>query len=93
VNSLGAAQSANAGAELRKSSRDRLIQLIVISAILLAITVLVFLISIRLSTALIRRLVRLRRETLQLADERLPSIVDRLRVGREGRRRPRGPRR
>ncbi|MDQ3899352.1 MAG: HAMP domain-containing protein [Actinomycetota bacterium] len=40
-------------------------------------------IAIRLGNNLIRRLVRLRTETLKLADEHLPQVVERLRAGEQ----------
>ena len=81
INALGAAQSVNAGEELRQSGRDQLTRLILGSLVLLLITVIAFAISIRLSTGVINRLARLRRETLDLAENRLPSLISRLREG------------
>jgi signal transduction histidine kinase len=49
----------------------------------LVIALIAFLIAVRLSNTLVRRLERLRAETLQLADERLPLIVERLRAGEQ----------
>ncbi|TVT17417.1 sensor histidine kinase, partial [Amycolatopsis acidiphila] len=47
----------------------------------LVIAIVAFLITLRLSSRFIGRLKRLRGETLALADERLPDIMDRLRDG------------
>jgi signal transduction histidine kinase len=47
----------------------------------LIITIIALLVAIRLSNRLVRRLKRLRAETLEMADERLPEIVGRLRAG------------
>ncbi|KAA9161327.1 HAMP domain-containing protein [Amycolatopsis acidicola] len=47
----------------------------------LALTIAAFLVALRLSNRVIRRLKRLRGETLALADEQLPQIMDRLRAG------------
>lgn len=49
--------------------------------LVLLIAIIAFLIAVRLSTRLIRRLKRLRADTLELADNRLPEIVERLRAG------------
>ncbi|HEX2301220.1 MAG TPA: ATP-binding protein, partial [Pseudonocardiaceae bacterium] len=48
---------------------------------MLVIIVVVTVIAVRLSNRLARRLIRLRSETLRLADERLPLVVQRLRAG------------
>ena len=48
---------------------------------MLIIVGIVAIIAIRLSNKLVRRLVRLRTETLKLADERLPQVLQRLRAG------------
>ncbi|KAA2256091.1 HAMP domain-containing protein [Solihabitans fulvus] len=53
------------------------------AGVVLLVTVLAFLIATRFSRELVSRLVRLRKETLELADERLPKIVHRLRDGAE----------
>jgi signal transduction histidine kinase len=52
-----------------------LVTLLVIAAVLF--------VAIRLGNNLIRRLVRLRTETLELADEHLPQVVERLRAGEQ----------
>ncbi|MCA1677242.1 MAG: HAMP domain-containing protein, partial [Actinobacteria bacterium] len=48
---------------------------------MLVIIGVVVIIAVRLSNKLARRLIRLRTETLKLADERLPQVVQRLRAG------------
>jgi signal transduction histidine kinase len=47
----------------------------------LLVSVLAFLVALRISSGLVGRLRRLRRETLAMADERLPAIMSRLREG------------
>ncbi len=51
--------------------------------VVLLITLIAMLVAIRLSTRLVRRLKNLRVETLDLADRRLPAIVERLRGGEQ----------
>ena len=63
------------------AGRERLARSLLIGLALLLIGVIAFVIATRMSTRLIGRLVRLREETLQLANDRLPAIVDRLRRG------------
>lgn len=50
-------------------------------AAVLLVTIGAFLIALRLSSRVIRRLKRLRAETLALADEQLPAVMDRLSSG------------
>lgn len=52
-------------------------------AVVLLIAIVAFLIALRLSNLLIGRLERLRRDTLELAEKRLPELIDRIRVGEE----------
>ncbi len=63
-----------ADAALVRSLTVGLVTLFVIVAVVIAI---------RLGNNLIRRLVRLRTETLKLADEHLPQVVERLRAGEQ----------
>jgi hypothetical protein len=51
--------------------------------LVLALAVGVFLFALRLSRRLIERLTRLRTETLELAEKRLPELVERVRTGAE----------
>ena len=60
---------------LARSLTAALVTLLVIAAVVI--------IAIRLGNNLIRRLVRLRTETLKLSDEHLPQIVERLRAGEQ----------
>lgn len=64
-----------ANAALVRSLIAALVTVLVIAAVLI--------VAIRLGNDLIRRLVRLRTETLELADEHLPQVVARLRVGEQ----------
>ncbi|MFL6120169.1 nitrate- and nitrite sensing domain-containing protein [Actinophytocola sp.] len=54
---------------------------IVAGVLVLLVVTGVFVLAIRLSRRLIERLVRLRTETLELAENRLPSLVERVRTG------------
>ncbi|MFC4854649.1 nitrate- and nitrite sensing domain-containing protein [Actinophytocola glycyrrhizae] len=56
-------------------------QSIVAGVLVLALVVGVFLFALRLSRRLIERLVRLRSETLELAEKRLPELVEKVRSG------------
>jgi signal transduction histidine kinase len=58
-----------------------LTQSIIAAAIVLALVITVFVFALRLSRRLIERLVRLRTETLDVAEHRLPSLVERVRAG------------
>ncbi|WP_243866578.1 sensor histidine kinase [Actinophytocola oryzae] len=58
-----------------------LTQAILAAAIVLALVLTVFVFALRLSSQLIERLVRLRTETLDLAENRLPALVERVRSG------------
>ncbi|MBV8993424.1 MAG: sensor histidine kinase [Pseudonocardiales bacterium] len=75
------------GAQAAKLEGDRadaaLVRSIVIGLVTLFVIAAVLIIAIRLSNNLIRRLVRLRTETLKLADEHLPQVVERLRAGEQ----------
>lgn len=75
------------GAQAAKAEGDQANTAFVRSLIAALVTVLVtaavLLVAIRLGNNLIRRLVRLRTETLELADEHLPEVVARLRAGEQ----------
>ncbi|HEX6357471.1 nitrate- and nitrite sensing domain-containing protein [Actinophytocola sp.] len=58
-----------------------LIESIIGGIVVLALVSFVFVFALRLSRRLIERLVRLRTETLELAEKRLPSLVERVRTG------------
>lgn len=63
------------------SGRRTLTTAIVTGSVILLVTVIAMLVAIRLSSLLIRRLTRLREQTLDLADRELPEVVRRLRAG------------
>jgi len=75
------------GAQAAKAEEDQANTAFVRSLIAALVTVLVtaavLVVAIRLGNNLIRRLVRLRTETLELADEHLPEVVARLRAGEQ----------
>jgi signal transduction histidine kinase len=75
------------GAQAAKVEEDQAGTALVRSLIAVLVTVLVIavvlVVAIRLGNNLIRRLVRLRTETLELADEHLPQVVARLRAGEQ----------
>ncbi|MFC7341788.1 nitrate- and nitrite sensing domain-containing protein [Saccharopolyspora griseoalba] len=52
-------------------------------SIIVLIAIVVFLVALRLSQLVVRRLTRLRRETLALAEREMPSVVARLRDGKQ----------
>jgi signal transduction histidine kinase len=58
-----------------------LAQSIIAAAVVLGLVLTVFVFALRLSRRLIERLVRLRSETLELAENRLPGLVERVRSG------------
>jgi signal transduction histidine kinase len=60
-----------------------LVRSIIVAAVTILVIGTVLIVAIRLGNDLIRRLVRLRTETLELADEHLPQIVARLRAGEQ----------
>jgi signal transduction histidine kinase len=64
-----------AGAAVVRSLVVALVTLLVIAAVAI--------VAVRLGNNLVRRLVRLRTETLNLADEHLPQVVERLRTGEQ----------
>jgi signal transduction histidine kinase len=65
------------------SANTLLMQSIVAGALVLVLTVGALLIAVRMANALVRRLRRLRTNTLKLAGERLPSMVRRIGDGEE----------
>jgi signal transduction histidine kinase len=60
-----------------------LVRSLIAALVTLLVIVAVVIVAIRLGSNLIRRLVRLRTETLKLADEHLPQVVERLRAGEQ----------
>ncbi|MDI5975118.1 nitrate- and nitrite sensing domain-containing protein, partial [Amycolatopsis magusensis] len=60
---------------------ETLITSIIAAAAALLVAIAVFFFALRLSNRLIGRLARLREETLDMADTRLPELVDRVRAG------------
>jgi signal transduction histidine kinase len=84
ISSLGLA---TLGAQAAKLEADRagaaLVRSLIVGLVTLLVIVAVVIIAIRLGNNLIRRLVRLRTETLKLADEHLPQVVERLRAGEQ----------
>ncbi len=75
------------GAHAAKLEADRagtaLVRSLIAALVTLCVIATVLIIAIRLSNNLIRRLARLRTETLRLADEHLPQVVQRLRAGEQ----------
>ncbi len=75
------------GAQAAKLEGDRadtaLVRSLIVALVTLCVIAAVVIIAIRLSADLIRRLARLRTETLRLADEHLPQVVERLRAGEQ----------
>jgi signal transduction histidine kinase len=65
----------------REEADTALLRSLIAAVAMLLVIGAVVIIALRMSNKLIRRLVRLRSETLKLADERLPRVVDRLRDG------------
>jgi signal transduction histidine kinase len=57
------------------------VQSLIAGIVLLIIAIIAFLIAARMANRLVRRLKRLREDTLDLADERLPRVVERVRSG------------
>ncbi|MET0235493.1 MAG: nitrate- and nitrite sensing domain-containing protein [Kibdelosporangium sp.] len=60
-----------------------LMQAVIAGSVVFALSVVAFLIAVRMANALVRRLRRLRTNTLELADERLPAMVRRIAEGHE----------
>jgi signal transduction histidine kinase len=84
LSSLGLGALGTHAATLEGNRADTaLLRSLMAALVTLCVIVAVVIIAIRLSNDLIRRLVRLRTETLKLADEYLPEIVERLRAGEQ----------
>lgn len=60
-----------------------LTQSIIAGVLVLLLTAAVFVFAVRVSRRLIERLTRLRRETLELAESRLPELVEKVRAGQD----------
>jgi signal transduction histidine kinase len=65
------------------SANTSLMQSIIAGSVVLVLSVGAFLIAVRMANALVRRLRKLRTNTLELARERLPSMVRRIGEGKE----------
>lgn len=82
LSSMGLGDLGNRAATLEEERADTaLFRSLVAALAMLLVVGIVVIIAIRLSNKLIRRLLRLKTETLKLADERLPQVIERLRVG------------
>jgi signal transduction histidine kinase len=82
LSTLGLGTLGTRAAQVEADSADTaLMQSLIAALTVLLVVGAVVTIAIRLSNTLIRRLVRLRTETLKLADEQLPQVVARLRAG------------
>ncbi|RZQ59465.1 ATP-binding protein [Amycolatopsis suaedae] len=76
-------QSSQSTQKAIDDGENTLITSIIAGALALLFAVAVFLLALRLSNRLIGRLARLREDTLDLADTRLPELVGRLRRGED----------
>jgi signal transduction histidine kinase len=74
-------QNDRTNAEAIDKVDNTLIQAIVAGVLVILLAVLVSFVALRLSRRLIDRLVRLRREALDLADHKLPELVEKVRHG------------
>ncbi|HEX5346841.1 MAG TPA: nitrate- and nitrite sensing domain-containing protein [Pseudonocardiaceae bacterium] len=84
LSSLGLGTLGTHAAKLEADRADTaLVRSLITVLVTLCVIAAVVIIAIRLSSNLIRRLVRLRSETLRLADEHLPQVVERLRAGEQ----------
>jgi signal transduction histidine kinase len=84
LSSLGLGTLGTQAAKLEGDRADTaFVRSLIAALVTLCVIAAVVIIAIRLSTNLIRRLARLRTETLRLADEHLPQVVERLRVGEQ----------
>jgi signal transduction histidine kinase len=84
LSSLGLGTLGTHAAKLEGDRADTaFVRSLIVALVTLCVIAAVVIIAIRLSTNLIRRLVRLRTETLRLADEHLPQVVQRLRAGEQ----------
>nr|WP_106180846.1 nitrate- and nitrite sensing domain-containing protein [Prauserella shujinwangii] len=76
-------QSSNATDIALEDGENTLVTSIIAGAAVLLLSLGVFLVAWRLSNRLVRRLTRLREETLNIADEQMPELVDRVRAGED----------
>jgi signal transduction histidine kinase len=84
LSSLGLGTLGTHAAKLEGDRADTaLARSLTAALVTLSVIAAVVIIAIRLGSNLIRRLVRLRTETLRLADEHLPQVVERLRAGEQ----------
>ncbi|MGH3767437.1 MAG: nitrate- and nitrite sensing domain-containing protein [Pseudonocardiaceae bacterium] len=84
LSSLGLGTLGTHAAKLEGDRADTaFVRSLIAALVTLCVITAVLIIAIRLSTNLVRRLVRLRTETLRLADEHLPQVVERLRAGEQ----------
>jgi signal transduction histidine kinase len=84
LSGLGLGSLGTHAAKLEADRADTaLVRSLIAVLVTLGVIAAVVIIAIRLSNNLIRRLVRLRTETLRLADEHLPQVVQRLRAGEQ----------
>lgn len=75
-------QQSGAGTDLAiERGEDTLLTSLIAGAAAILLAVGVFLVALRLSNRLVRRLARLREETLDVADAQLPGLVHRVRAG------------
>jgi signal transduction histidine kinase len=74
-------QSRHANAVALEKVNNTLTQAIIAFVVVLTLAGTAITVALRLSRKLIGRLIRLRRETLDLADNRLPELVERVRTG------------
>ncbi|TDV53945.1 sensor histidine kinase [Actinophytocola oryzae] len=65
------------------SANESLLQSILAGSLVLVLAVVAFLIAVRMANALVRRLRKLRTNTLDLADKQLPAMVQRIADGQE----------
>jgi nitrate/nitrite sensing protein/histidine kinase/DNA gyrase B/HSP90-like ATPase len=68
-------------AQAQDSADATLLRTIIAAALVLLLAATAIVVTVRLSRRLIARLTRLRRETLELADTRLPKLVERVQTG------------
>jgi signal transduction histidine kinase len=84
LSTLGLGTLGARAAALEHDSADAaLVRSLVAALAMILVVGVVMIIAARLSNKLIRRLNRLRAETLNLADEQLPGVVERLRAGEQ----------
>lgn len=67
----------------QRAAAERMGASAITGSIIVLVAIAVFLVALRLSQLLVRRLTRLRRETLALAEREMPSVVARLRDGKQ----------